>query len=355
MEPTLLVVDGANVVGSVPDGWWRDRPGAAARLRDRLRTVAATGLPGLPPPLRVVLVVEGRARGVGSSPEVQVVAAAGSGDDAVVDVVRGAGPDTECVVVTADRGLRARVTDLGARVRGPRDLTVDRGAVPVVEPQPVGYDTPRPSSSRPRAREGDMAMTDSTTGRDVVDLIIEDHREIDMLFTELESGQGTPERRRELADVMIAQLVRHAEAEEAYVYPAARKALPDGNEKIEHELEEHAEAERKLAELDGMDPTDARFDVLVREIAATIRHHVTDEESDLLPRLRAASGTDEMVELGKKFEQIKKIVPTHPHPSAPDHAPLNKLLGPGVGLIDRVRDAMSKRSTTVEDLTDKSH
>lgn len=115
---TLLVVDGANVVGSVPDGWWRDRAGAAVRLRERLRPLAARGLPGLPPPLEVVLVVEGRAKGIGAAPEVAVVDAPGSGDDTIVDLVRDAeGP---AVVVTADRGLRDRVTALGAQVVGPR-------------------------------------------------------------------------------------------------------------------------------------------------------------------------------------------------------------------------------------------
>ncbi|BCB90455.1 PIN domain-containing protein [Phytohabitans suffuscus] len=118
---TLLLVDGANVVGSRPDGWWRDRAGAAGRLRDALLPVAAQGLPDLPPPLEVVLVVEGRARGVQSAGEVRVVAAPGSGDDTIVALVTGAGA-RRTVVVTADRGLRERVKALGAEVRGPRTL-----------------------------------------------------------------------------------------------------------------------------------------------------------------------------------------------------------------------------------------
>src|SRR3712207_988737 len=118
-----------------------------------------------------------------------------------------------------------------------------------------------------------MASTDSTTGRDVVDILIEDHREIEQLFAELETGQGTPERRRAVADVLTAELIRHAVAEEMYVYPAARKALPDGDQEAEHDIEEHAAAERMLAELDGMDPTDARFDELIAQLATAIRHH----------------------------------------------------------------------------------
>ncbi|MBQ1048310.1 hypothetical protein KBX50_07510 [Micromonospora sp. C51] len=124
MEPTpLLIVDAANVVGSRPNGWWRDRAGATARLRDTLVPLGERGLPPeLPPPVEVVLVVEGAARDVPGVEGVRVVSAAGSGDDAVVDLVAGAGQRRR-VVVTADRELRQRVTAYGAEVRGPRWLT----------------------------------------------------------------------------------------------------------------------------------------------------------------------------------------------------------------------------------------
>jgi hypothetical protein len=119
---TLLVVDAANVVGSVPDGWWRDRHGAAERLRDRLVPYAESGLPEHPGPLEVVLVVEGAARAVASVPGVRTVASAGSGDDRIVELVAEEGRDRPCVVVTADRALRARVRALGAEVTGPRTV-----------------------------------------------------------------------------------------------------------------------------------------------------------------------------------------------------------------------------------------
>ncbi|GGQ84626.1 NTP pyrophosphohydrolase [Kitasatospora griseola] len=120
-RPPLLVVDGANMVGSVPDGWWRDRRGAAERLRDSLTAVARDGLPELPGPLTVVLVVEGAARGVESVPGVRVESAPGSGDDRIVELVAGE-PSRRCLVVTADRGLRERVTALGATPLGPRTV-----------------------------------------------------------------------------------------------------------------------------------------------------------------------------------------------------------------------------------------
>jgi hypothetical protein len=119
MSVALLVVDAANVVGSKPDGWWRDRAGATARLRDGLTDINAAGLPDLPGPVEVVLVVEGRARDVPGVDGVRVVRAPGSGDDAIVALVAAEGTDRQVVVVTADRGLRERVTALGAQVRGP--------------------------------------------------------------------------------------------------------------------------------------------------------------------------------------------------------------------------------------------
>lgn len=123
MTVPLVVVDGANVVGSVPDGWWRDRAGAAARLRDALATVITSGLADLPGPVEVALVVEGKARDVPeTSNGVRVVAAAGSGDDTITDLVRREAAGRRLVVITADRGLRDRVTAHGAEVRGPSQV-----------------------------------------------------------------------------------------------------------------------------------------------------------------------------------------------------------------------------------------
>jgi predicted RNA-binding protein with PIN domain len=112
----VLVVDGANVVGSRPDGWWRDRAGAASRLREAM---AATDLGHD----LVVLVLEGaarRGRRAGEHDGILTVHAPGSGDDAIVQQVstrRAAGE--EVVVVTADRDLRERVAAAGGSSVGP--------------------------------------------------------------------------------------------------------------------------------------------------------------------------------------------------------------------------------------------
>ncbi|WP_300019582.1 hypothetical protein [Pseudonocardia sp.] len=115
-----MVVDGANVVGSRPDGWWRDRPGAARRLAQRL--VDALDGPGAHP--HVHLVLEGaaaRATDLPSHPGLTVVRAPADGDAAIVERAVELG-GTGVVVVTADRGLRVRVRAVGATTTGPRAL-----------------------------------------------------------------------------------------------------------------------------------------------------------------------------------------------------------------------------------------
>jgi len=110
----MLIVDAANVIGSVPDGWWRDRAGAVRRLRDALAAAALAD--------DVVLVVEGAARGVEPVAGVRVESAPRSGDDAIVELIEATPGDIPITVVTADRRLRERVVALGAAIEGPRTL-----------------------------------------------------------------------------------------------------------------------------------------------------------------------------------------------------------------------------------------
>jgi 8-oxo-dGTP diphosphatase len=142
----VVVMDAANVVGSTPDGWWRDRAGAAARLLSSVETWSSEGLAqagessghGSPSSPLVepvagrtrawpdwVVVLEGQATGAVSQPgsSVAVVRAQGSGDDTIVDVAqRQVARGGHVTVVTADRALQARVESVGARHVGPRAL-----------------------------------------------------------------------------------------------------------------------------------------------------------------------------------------------------------------------------------------
>ena len=118
----VLLIDAANVVGSRPTGWWRDRAGAARAFVDQVRAAVDSGR--VAPP--VVVVLEGKAReGVqaGVAEGVTVLHAAGSGDDMLIDVA--SNPSGQVItLVTADRELRQRAEALGADVVGPGWLLV---------------------------------------------------------------------------------------------------------------------------------------------------------------------------------------------------------------------------------------
>jgi uncharacterized protein YaiI (UPF0178 family) len=114
----MLVIDAANVIGSRPNGWWRDRSGAARALTERVRETVAAGR--LRPP--VVIVLEGQARAGAAETVVdgvEVVHAPGEGDDTIVAI---AGADGDVLVITADRGLADRARAAKAQVVGPRWL-----------------------------------------------------------------------------------------------------------------------------------------------------------------------------------------------------------------------------------------
>jgi hypothetical protein len=113
----VLVIDAANVVGSRPTGWWRDRAGAARALVDQVRSAVEAGR--IAPPVTVVL--EGKARTgahEGTGGGVTVLHAGGSGDDTLLRVVADA-TDQAVTLVTADRELRRQADALGAEVVGP--------------------------------------------------------------------------------------------------------------------------------------------------------------------------------------------------------------------------------------------
>jgi 8-oxo-dGTP diphosphatase len=124
MRKTVLIVDTANVMGSRNDGWWRDRHGAATRLRDQIDALEGLRLPPFDMAFpEIVMIVEGKARGVGDGERVRVISSPGEGDDTIVDTVQEyVSPEVDVYVVTADRELKRRSQAAGASLLGPRWL-----------------------------------------------------------------------------------------------------------------------------------------------------------------------------------------------------------------------------------------
>jgi hemerythrin superfamily protein len=185
-------------------------------------------------------------------------------------------------------------------------------------------------------------MADQQTELDVVDELTMDHREALALLGQIESSNDHQER-RDLTDVVISEVVRHAVAEEMYVYPTIRDHLPNGKKVVEHDKKEHKQLEEIMKRLEGLRPDEAGFGSLVRELTETLRHHAHDEETEQFPQLRKHVERDQLVELRERIDMAKKLAPTRPHPGAPRSELFHKIVGPGVGMVDRLRDALSYR------------
>ncbi len=189
-----------------------------------------------------------------------------------------------------------------------------------------------------------MTDTDLPSSQDVVEILASDHREFfDLIERILTAGEGA--QRRDLADMLISELVRHSVAEEMYVYPAMRDSVPDGKSAVDHDTQEHKQLEATMKQLESAEPSDPRFAELVRQLRDVLRDHVDDEESEQLPKLCAHLSQEQLSELGGKVELAKKVAPTRPHPAAPNAELFHKLVGPGVGLVDRLRDKLTGRTT----------
>jgi hemerythrin superfamily protein len=183
----------------------------------------------------------------------------------------------------------------------------------------------------------------SATEQDVVDILTTDHQEVRELIGQIRSTEDAATR-RDLADTVIAELMRHSVAEEMYVYPAMKEHLPDGDAAVQHDVQEHQELEEIMKELERADAGDAQFLDVLGRLDEVLRDHISDEEDEQFPMLRAQIPSAQLVEIGTKVEAAKKAAPTRPHPMAPHSELFHKMVGPGVGLVDRLRDKLTGRS-----------
>lgn len=178
--------------------------------------------------------------------------------------------------------------------------------------------------------------------QDVVDILSSDHQEALQLLDQIRAAEG--DQRRDLADTLIAELVRHSVAEEMFVYPAMKRHLSDGAEAVEHDIKEHKELEKLMKQLEGIKADDPSFVEKLGQLEDVLKDHVQDEEGEQFPKLRAQLPAEELVKLGVEVEGAKKIAPTRPHPLSPNNRLFHLVAGPGVGMVDRLRDHLTGRA-----------
>ncbi|GAA1594675.1 hypothetical protein GCM10009804_59160 [Kribbella hippodromi] len=137
---------------------------------------------------------------------------------------------------------------------------------------------------------------------DVVDLIMQDHREVERLF---EALKNEPAKRPTLLPVLTTLLTAHSRAEEAEVYPVAASEAGE-KEEVSHSQQEHIEADQLLAKLAETDPESPNFDQVLQNLIDAITHHVEEEETKVLPGMRSNLTDERRAELGAAFAASRK-------------------------------------------------
>jgi hemerythrin superfamily protein len=184
--------------------------------------------------------------------------------------------------------------------------------------------------------------------RDVIEVLEHDHREVEEMFAELESLRGASteealQRRKDVAEQVTIELVRHSVAEEVLVYPKVEEKV--SVEEAKRAREEHAEAEETMQKLERLDADDPGFDDELATLMREIREHIVEEEGQMFAHMRQVIDPDELRTLGARVEAFKKVAPTRPHPSVPNEALPRIAAGPAASLFDRMRDLATGRGT----------
>jgi hemerythrin superfamily protein len=184
----------------------------------------------------------------------------------------------------------------------------------------------------------------------MLEVLVDDHHTLAMLYEQLADDDPAAPERQPLVDVLVAVLSRHLSAEEQYLYPTVRAVLPDGDQVAEHELAADRAMLRALRELHTMPRDDPAFPDRVDTVGLLVREHSHRASREIFPRLRERCGEHELIRLGNRIEIARAAAPSRPHPSTPVTPPANKLVDPALGVLDKVRDAVTRRTTWPEDL-----
>lgn len=174
---------------------------------------------------------------------------------------------------------------------------------------------------------------------DAITLLTEDHRRVDELFDEYRQASD-PDTKERLVRTLVSELSIHAAIEEQFLYPVVREVLPDGDELADESLDEHQQVKDVLAALERLGVESPEFEAKMDELIDDVRHHVSEEEQELFPKLRQAVGESRLVQMGRALAVGKAMAPTHPHPELPNRPPANLVVGPVAGVADRVRDGL---------------
>jgi hypothetical protein len=177
----------------------------------------------------------------------------------------------------------------------------------------------------------------------MLDILVAEHARLTDMYRRLASTMDDAEL-GSLTSTLVATLSRHLSAEEQYLFPTVAAVLPDGRRLAEAEIVADQAMLHALRRLEDGPATDLRG---LEEVDPALHLHVKRCEETLFPGLREALSDAELIRLGNRVAIAEEAAPTRPHPGTPATPPWNKVVDPAVGVVDRVRDVVGRRTTQI--------
>ncbi|MBO0892783.1 MAG: hemerythrin domain-containing protein [Acidimicrobiales bacterium] len=170
-----------------------------------------------------------------------------------------------------------------------------------------------------------------------------EHRQIRELLSTLPRGAGADRSGRQLVDELVKAVSRHLFIEEQVLYPKVAEVVELGPGRAERRLREHRRLKRQLARLQRHPrPGSVWFGLSVRQLSRRLEAHERAEETETFPALHARVGDAELAAMADRLGGARTLAPTRPHRWAPQRPPANRLVGPLLGLWDRLTDLVSR-------------
>ncbi|OZJ04306.1 hypothetical protein BZG36_03162 [Bifiguratus adelaidae] len=181
-------------------------------------------------------------------------------------------------------------------------------------------------------------MTNKTSDKSIIDLVIDDHEEVRSLWKQYQS-EPDQKAKGDIKDKVVYNVAVHSHAEELVLYAAFEAFMgAKGKELADISRAEHREIKKEYYRLDRLKHTDPNLESEMQRAYDEFNHHAKHEENEILPEFSKSVNEDQLKSLGGAFTMIKTTVPTRPHPSAPDTPGLEALFGTAVAPVDWLRD-----------------
>ena len=153
-----------------------------------------------------------------------------------------------------------------------------------------------------RTQSSNRKTANETHAVNALELLEQDHRQVEDMFDEFDRLKAGDGRKGELAQKICLALEIHARIEEEIFYPQARKATKD-NDLIDESLVEHATVKHLISEIEEMGVGDELYDAKITVLGEMVKHHIREEEEELFPELESAKL--DLEALGKELSERK--------------------------------------------------